>query len=400
MAVKKTATGYQIWYYDAEGRFRKRTFKGVTRDQAVRLHREIVSKRDRGEHVLDWRQAPTFREFSSQWFQEGRPHWRPSTIVQYGNVLAKQLTPYFGEKRLSTITEGMIKERVTAWSDGGLSPRRINLILCVLKGILKTAKRRRLLTADPSVEVRLLQEPRTEVDPLSLTEIEAFRSACPRFWRPFFVVSFGTGARPGEMAALKWGDVDLKVRKTAWIRAARARGVEGPPKTARSVRELRLLPEVVDALLLQRREQSKRRLGAGEGSAQRGQDYVFTGPDGGFLNVNYVRDFVWYPTLEKAGLRRRVFYQTRHTFASNALLAGEDPNWVAQMLGHTTLEMLFRVYARYIKNRTRRDGAALAAEMLAAKASGTPNLLPVGYVGGDKSSAAAQIRKTGAEGGT
>src|SRR5262249_21201362 len=47
----------------------------------------------------------------------------------------------------------------------------------------------------------------------------------------------------------------------------------------------------------------------------------------------------------------------------NALAAGEQPSWVAAMLGHTTPEMLFQVYARFIPNRTRRDGAALLARM-------------------------------------
>ena len=52
-------------------------------------------------------------------------------------------------------------------------------------------------------------------------------------------------------------------------------------------------------------------------------------------------------------------YQTRHTFASNALAAGESPSWMAAMLGHASPEMLFSVYARYIPNRTRRGGSAL-----------------------------------------
>ena len=56
-------------------------------------------------------------------------------------------------------------------------------------------------------------------------------------------------------------------------------------------------------------------------------------------------------------------YQTRHTFASNALAAGEAPSWVATMLGHTSPEMLFSVYARFIPNRTRRDGGALLSRM-------------------------------------
>ena len=90
---------------------------------------------------------------------------------------------------------------------------------------------------------------------------------------------------------------------------------------------------------------------------------MFTGPEGGLLNLNHLREQIWYPTLKGAGLRRRVCYQTRHSFASNALIAGESPAWVSRMLGHTTPEMLFKVYGRYIPNRTRRDGTALLTRM-------------------------------------
>ena len=43
------------------------------------------------------------------------------------------------------------------------------------------------------------------------------------------------------------------------------------------------------------------------------------------------------------------------------LAAGENPEWVARQLGHSTTEMLFRVYSRYIPNVTRRDGSAFEA---------------------------------------
>src|SRR5438874_6504417 len=68
-------------------------------------------------------------------------------------------------------------------------------------------------------------------------------------------------------------------------------------------------------------------------------------------------------------------YQTRHTFASNALAAGESPTWVARMLGHATPEMLFKVYARFIPNLTRRDGSALAARMGPKEPRRTPEIL-------------------------
>ena len=47
----------------------------------------------------------------------------------------------------------------------------------------------------------------------------------------------------------------------------------------------------------------------------------------------------------------------------HALASGEDPGWVAMMLGHTTLQMIFTTYHRYLPNVTRRDGAMLARHL-------------------------------------
>ena len=71
----------------------------------------------------------------------------------------------------------------------------------------------------------------------------------------------------------------------------------------------------------------------------------------------------WYPALANAKLRHRDLYNTRHTFATHALASGEDPGWVAKMLGHTTLTMLMTRYYRYVPNLTRQDGKLLAANL-------------------------------------
>lgn len=82
-----------------------------------------------------------------------------------------------------------------------------------------------------------------------------------------------------------------------------------------------------------------------------------------FLSLNFLREKIWHTTLDTAKLRRRTFYQTRHTFASNALAAGENPKWVADMLGHKSTQILFDVYEKFIPRRTRLDGSALLARM-------------------------------------
>lgn len=199
-------------------------------------------------------------------------------------------------------------------------------------------------------------------DPLGPDDVEAFLGVCPTWWRPYFAVAFWTGARPNELAALKWGDVDWQASRFR-IRAGRYRGHESAPKTPGSVRDVDMLPPVIDAMRARKAQQAAALLKAGRRAPEPGLDYVFTGPWGGLINPNWLRDRVWYPTLAKGGLRRRTAYQTRHSFASNALAAGEAPSWVAAQLGHGTPEMLFSVYTRFIPNRTRHDGSALLARM-------------------------------------
>jgi integrase len=42
------------------------------------------------------------------------------------------------------------------------------------------------------------------------------------------------------------------------------------------------------------------------------------------------------------------------------LAAGENPEWIAQVMGHSTTAMLFKVYSRFVPNLTRLDGQAFA----------------------------------------
>jgi integrase len=86
--------------------------------------------------------------------------------------------------------------------------------------------------------------------------------------------------------------------------------------------------------------------------------FVFCNSQGGSLMHRNVTRRVWHPLLRHLGLRARRPYQTRHTAATLWLAAGESPEWIARQMGHTTSEMLFRTYSRYIPNLTRQDGSA------------------------------------------
>jgi integrase len=100
--------------------------------------------------------------------------------------------------------------------------------------------------------------------------------------------------------------------------------------------------------------------------------YVFPGRHGGPLYQESVRINVWNPALERAGLTHRNPYQTRHTFASLMLANGEEPAWVARMMGHATTKMLYEHYYRFIQHRTRQDGDRFTQAFQAASTPDHP----------------------------
>jgi integrase len=158
-------------------------------------------------------------------------------------------------------------------------------------------------------------------------------------------VRFFTGMRTGEIDGLKWKYVDFRKRQIL-VRETYVKGEMTYTKTDHSQREIDMSEVVYQALKAQQGVTGKYEL-------------VFCNADGKPLDYNNVSKRVWYPMLRYLGLRRRRPYQTRHTAATLWLAAGENPEWIARQLGHSTTEMLFKVYSRYVPNLTRQDGSAM-----------------------------------------
>jgi len=77
------------------------------------------------------------------------------------------------------------------------------------------------------------------------------------------------------------------------------------------------------------------------------------------VNVANLRRRIWYTALDNAGLKRRDLYHTRHMYATHALASAEVLDWVAKMLGRTTLLTRMTRYQRCVPNLTRKDGSLL-----------------------------------------
>jgi integrase len=79
-------------------------------------------------------------------------------------------------------------------------------------------------------------------------------------------------------------------------------------------------------------------------------EYFFCATTGAQVNLTNLRKRQWVPALERAGLQYREMKQTRHSFATVALSSGENPLWIAQVMGHRNTDMIIRVYGKYIEN--------------------------------------------------
>jgi integrase len=79
------------------------------------------------------------------------------------------------------------------------------------------------------------------------------------------------------------------------------------------------------------------------------------------METDHIRNHVWKPALTKAQLDYKPMIQTRHTFATIAIDTGENVGWVKEMMGHSSLQMIYTRYYGWMKKRTRNDGSAFTA---------------------------------------
>ncbi|WP_286717967.1 Arm DNA-binding domain-containing protein [Thalassolituus sp. UBA2009] len=294
---------------------------------------------------------PTFAEFCQQWFTEKSIEWRASHLRNVRSLLDSALLPAFGDQPLNQITkEDLLNFRLQQAAIPGrcgnatLSAKTLNNRMGVLRMIMDEACDRYGFE-NPYRNIRPLKMKKIHIEPFSLVEVNKILENVRADYRNYYTVRFFTGMRTGEIDGLKWQYIDFE-RRQILVRETLIAGQTEYTKNNGSQREIPMLGPVYDALMAQR------------ASTGRISPYVFCNSAGEPLDQNNVTKRVWYPLLRYLGLATRRPYQTRHTAATLFLASGENPEWVARVLGHSSTEMLFKVYSRYIPNLTRMDGSA------------------------------------------
>ncbi|MBW2941378.1 Arm DNA-binding domain-containing protein [Zhongshania aquimaris] len=294
--------------------------------------------------------SPTFAEFSTVWFSETEVSWRNSHKDNVALTLRKYLCPAFGDMPLDQITKAQLlafRADLTKIprknGNTGLSPARINKIMMPLRQVLNEGAERYQYSS-PFRGIKTLKLQKSHIEPFSFEDVHRIIATVRADFKNYYTTRFFTGMRTGEIDGLMWKYVDFE-RREILIRETWVMGQMEYTKNDGSQREIQMSQPVYDALLAQRDATSE-------------YAYVFCNRLGTPLSHNNITRRVWYPLLRYLGLTKRRPYQTRHTAATLWLAAGESPEWIARQMGHTTTEMLFKIYSRYVPNLTRADGSA------------------------------------------
>lgn len=309
--------------------------------------------------------TPTFSEFSILWRGEMAPQWRRQHRSGVDDIFTKHLEPPFGPRLLSAITKADVLNLRAALAElpgrGGkkLTPARINKILGMLRQIMTEAADRFGL-ADSFKGIKRLKARKPDVYPFSLEEVDKICANIRKDYRNYATVRFFTGLRTGEVNGLKWKYVDFE-RGLILVREVFSAGeTEENAKTETSLRDIPMLAVVRQAL----EDQFAHRRADCE--------FVFSSRNGQPIDAHNFSVRVWYPLLRYLEIDKRRPYQTRHTTATLMLASGENPEWIAKLMGHVNTQMLFTVYSRFVPNLTRQDGRAITGLLNSRKAPDTP----------------------------
>ena len=187
-------------------------------------------------------------ELLDQWFARGRTRWSPTTVRNLSSIVDRHLKPGLGDVLVGDLTTAMVDEfyeklRVNGRLGGKpLAVGSVRRVHSTLHAALAQAERWSWVfenvaeARQPPKGVQAEMRPPTPLEVARLLESVAESDAALQL---YLTLAAMTGARRGQLLALRWIDVDLVLGALS-IQRAVVEGPDGPvlvpTKTRRSYR--------------------------------------------------------------------------------------------------------------------------------------------------------------------
>jgi integrase len=319
--------------------------------------------------------AGALADLLDRWFEAASPGWAPTTASHTRSVIECYLKPQLGHFHVTKLTTEDIDDlyghllRAGGRNERPLAPGTVARVHGVLHRALAQAVRWEWIWLNPASNATPPRVPPAEIRPPSPEHVvrllELVRRDDPALFC-FLRLAASTGARRGQLLALRWNDIDWDRAAVAFSRSL-VQGPHGPElrptKTHRTHRAD--LDRVTLDVLMDHRARVR---------AQASEDGVeLSGDAFVFSSQSDVRR-PWQPNwvTKRFIARRRAagvvsfrLHDLRHFMATQMLAAGIPIATVAQRLNHARASTTLNVYAHSVPGGDR-GAAELLADLLDA----------------------------------
>lgn len=299
----------------------------------------------------------------------GRHNLRESSLAKLAYDLAP-LRERHGKLAAQKLTKSHVDKLVTDLVAGGTTTAKgrkrrpwssvaVNKVIATVALVLEDALEQKIVTSNVAAKIARVADVHKELVTYTRAEVEQLRKhfAKVRLGHAWELALYGF--RRGEIAGLRWADVDLKAR-TLSIENNRVSAdgvtVEGDPKSHASRRELPMPDGLVRVLKAAKKRQTAERLALGEHYGA--GEYVVSNEIGEPYNPAVLSRY-WAEAVKAAGVRHIKLHGGRHTAATLMHLDGVPVAAIAAWIGHSDPTLTLRVYAHSQNDALKAAGASL-----------------------------------------
>lgn len=356
----------------ADGKRRRQQIYGEKQgdvlDKIKELRRKLAEQRPIDPDKI------TVEQYLLKWLAKATDKRTPQTQATYETKIRLYIIPNIGSYKLQELKRANIKDMYDAMSKAAVGRRAIRYTHSILHKALADAVDDEKVPRNPADKACSYEyKPRKmEVVPQDKFD-QVFNALADRndWLLPFFYVSLFTGARRGELCALRWSDLHLDgerpyvriERSTQELRRDRGGIVYGEPKTEASNRTVYLTHGVVELLREHRRAQKRE-------TEERGLEWspkglVFTSKSGGPIRPSLVTNH-WRLVRGSLGLPDVRLHDLRHSHATMLLAKDVPMKEIQEQLGHQSYLTTANTYLHVtdeMRERTRKALDDLAPEI-------------------------------------
>lgn len=288
----------------------------------------------------------TVREHFEAWWEIKKEKVKPTTAENYRFLLDRYILPKFGSELLKDLSSVRIEKMLIELIQN-LSESTVRLVSIVLSQGLERAVKDRLLPLNPAKGIERPKGKKRTVTPYTSSELKTLLGELEdhRLFAFFRVLAY-TGARRGEVLALRWSDLEFE-NATLTISKNRTRIgktviEQESTKGGDGRRTVQLGAETLKLLKDHRKRQLQERIKAG--SLWQDSNFIFTQENGLPLDPSTPYQ-LFKRTAKKLGLRSESLHSIRHLHATELLNAGVGIHEVKEQLGHSDISTTLRIYA-------------------------------------------------------